>query len=122
MKLTLRNHYGYKDQLKSNKATKFIGRGSSRSSTNQYRIDWGDKANCGEYTHEDCVFISAEGARTGRLEPDFNEIDLAIKAKAAFITDTPYHRNRAYNIGERQVANYLINNGYTEVIEGFWEI
>ena len=59
--------YTAKDQRKANAANKFIGRGSPRSSTNAYAIAFGDAANCGEYTSEDVVFVSAEGARSGRI-------------------------------------------------------
>ena len=117
VKLTIKTHHAFKDQKKADQANKFIGRGSANSSTNQYRKDYGNMANCGVYDEdEDIVFISAEGNRTGRLSPDFNEIGLAVKAKVTILTDNPYNRNRAYNIGERQVAKYLEECGYTETI------
>ena len=115
VQLTALNQHGFKDQKKANHANKFIGVGSPASSTNQYRKDYGNMANCGVYDKdEDIVFISAEGKRRGRLDPDFNEISLAIKAKVTLLTDNPYNRNRPYNIGERQVARYLEANGYEE--------
>lgn len=122
VQLTIKNNFGYKDQSKANIATKFIGRGSANSSTNQYRIDFGNLANTSNYTNSDIVFISAEGNRTGRLNPDFNEIDLAIKAKATIITDAPYHRNRAYNIGERQVVEYLKKANYQEEERDYYSL
>lgn len=121
VKLTVTSPYTAKDQLKADQATKFIGRGSLRSSTNQYRKDFGVLANTGSYTEDDVVFISAEGNRSGRLKPDWEEIDKAIAAHVTFITDTPVNRNRPYNIGEREVAAYLINNGYIEDgVTGHW--
>lgn len=117
VKLTIKTHHAFKDQKKADQANKFIGIGSPASSTNQYRKDYGDMANCGVYDgDEDMVFISAEGKRTGRIDPDFNEIGLAVKAKVTILTDNPYNRNRPYNIGERQVAKYLEECGYTETI------
>ena len=117
VQLTTKTKHGFKDQKKADQANKFIGRGSANSSTNQYRKDYGDMANCGVYNEdEDIVFISAEGNRTGRIDPDFNEINLAIKAKVTILTDNPYNRNRSYNKGERQVAEYLQEHGYTETI------
>ena len=109
-----------KDQRKADICNKFIGRGSARSSTHQYALAYGAMANCGQYTIDDVVFVSAEGARTGRLSPDFEEIQKAIDAQASIVTDKPSDRDRNYNIGERQVAEYLRAHGYFEVIQGGW--
>ena len=122
VKLTQKTKFAEKDQRKSDVATKFIGRGSINSSTHQYALDWVPFANCGHYIEDDIVFVSAEGRRTSRLDPDWNEIDLAIAAGAAFVTDDFNNRSRLYNIGERQVADYLSKNGYCEVSNGFWEL
>ena len=116
MKLTIRNSFGYKDQMKADISNKFIGRGSAASSTNQYAKDYGDKANTGNYVSSDVVFISAEGNRTGRLLPNVNEIVKACEAGATLVTDSPYHRNRQYNVGERFVADLLIKQGCEEFI------
>ena len=116
MKLTIRNSFGYKDQMKADISNKFIGRGSAASSTNQYAKDYGDKANTGDYVSSDVVFISAEGNRTGRLLPDVTEIVKACEAGATLVTDSPYHRNRQYNVGERFVADLLIKQGCEEFI------
>ena len=114
--------YVTKDQDKADQATKFIGRGSEKSSTARYAVDFGELANSGNYTSDDVVFISAEGNRGGRVEPDFNEIDLAIEAGASFITDVEAQRNTNYNkVGEGKVAEYLINSGYTEYEPGKWK-
>ena len=115
-KLTTRNSFGYKDQMKADISNKFIGRGSAASSTNQYAKDYGDKANTGDYLSSDIVFISAEGNRTGRLLPDVTEIVKACEAGATLVTDSPYHRNRQYNVGERFVADLLIKQGCEEFI------
>lgn len=121
--LPVTSRYTGKDQAKSDKATKFIGRGSSRSSTAAYAKAWGDKANTSAtwgYTEDDVVFVNAEGARSGRLPPDFTELQHAINAGCTFITDTPYHRARPYNLGEREVAQYLTLHGYKEHQPGVW--
>ena len=115
-KLTIRNSFGYKDQMKADISNKFIGRGSAASSTNQYAKDYGDKANTGNYVSSDVVFISAEGNRTGRLLPDVTEIVKACEAGATLVTDSPYHRNRQYNVGERFVAELLIRQGCEESV------
>lgn len=122
MKPNLRNtgYYGQKDQAKSDKATCFIGVGSPASSTNRYRIAWGALANKGNYTSSDIVFVSAEGQRHGRLNPPWKELELAIKAKAHFITDDRANAARPYNVGERQVARYLMLADYYEHPPGYW--
>ena len=120
MNLTVTGRYTAKDQLKADKANKFIGRGSSRSSTNSYKNDYGENANCGVYTSDDVVFVSAEGNRPGRHTPDFDELSLAIKAGVTFITDDISNRRRAYNTGEREVARFLLQNGYHDNNDGVW--
>jgi hypothetical protein len=122
MKVNLGNtgYYGQKDQAKSNRANCFIGRGSPDSSTNRYRIAWGNLANKGSYTSSDVVFVSAEGQRHGRLDPPWKELDLAIAAGAHFITDDRANANRPYNVGERQVEKYLIMAEYYERSPGYW--
>lgn len=126
VQLPVTGQYTAKDQLKADKANKFIGKGSEKSSTAAYAVAYGDQANTGQYTSEDVVFISAEGARNGRLEPDFAEIQKAMNAGATLITDTPENRNRqnakgfVYNVGEQQVADYLSSNGYVETDLGVW--
>lgn len=112
--------YTAKDQRKANAANKFIGRGSARSSTNAYAAAYGSNANCGAYTSADIVFISAEGNRSGRLDPDFDEIKRACNANARFITDDAANRARPYNVGERQVSTFLISQGYRESRPCIW--
>jgi hypothetical protein len=116
-----RNPYFAKDVEKANRARKFIGRGSSSSSTDAYRLAAGGLANCGLYTKTDIVFVSAEGARVGRIDPDATELDLAIEAGVMFITDDLANRSRPYNVGERQVAHYLTAHGYAETEPGVWK-
>lgn len=121
-KLTTRNSYGFKDQLKADISNKFIGRGSAASSTNQYAKDYKDLANTGDYLSTDVVFISAEGNRTGRLLPDVTEIVRACEAGATLVTDNPSNRNRQYNVGERFVAELLIRQGCEESVHSNYSI
>lgn len=114
------NPYLGKDLAKAEKANKFIGRGSAQSSTNKYRMAAGDLANCGQYTSTDVVFISAEGMRRGREEPDFEEIARAAQAHVVFVTDDKSNRERPYNYGEREVAEFLNAIGYIESRPGIW--
>lgn len=121
MKLTNTSPYTSKDQIKSDKATQFIGLGSEGSSTHQYMLDWGNKANTGKYTADDVVFISINGKRKNRLGfvHIMSLVNKAVEAGARFITDNDYDRNRPFNLGEREVAAYLTQQGYTEV-NGLW--
>jgi hypothetical protein len=121
VKLVGDTQYVVKDQAKADRANKFIGRGSDASSTAKYAASFGELANTGNYTPSDVVFISAEGNRSGRVAPDFNEISRAIDAGATFITDVKADRERPYNLGEREVAEYLGNRKYKEVQPGVWE-
>ena len=121
VKLTGTSPYLAKDQAKADKATKFIGRGSPKSSTNQYAKDFGDSANTGTYTSDDVVFVSAEGNRKGRLPIDKAELRKATKAGATIITDKDTDRNRPYNVGEREVIAELAIEGYEEVSPGEWK-
>lgn len=115
------NKFLVNDQAKSDKATKFIGRGSETSRTARYANDWGDLANTGSYAAEDTVFISAEGRRKGRVPPNYGEIRKAIEAGATLVTDVPTERERGYNVGERAVAKFLQDEGYQEVEPGTWK-
>jgi hypothetical protein len=107
-----RSEYFDKDMVKAGMCNKFIGRGSSRSSTEAYRKAAGTLANTGNYSADDWVFISAEGARVGRKDPDYDEIELAMKANATIVVDDDKNRKRKYNIGERQVEQCLKHGNY----------
>lgn len=112
--------YTAKDQAKSDRANKFIGRGAPGSSTAAYAEAWGDRANTGVYDSDDVVFISVNGNRPGALSPPWAEIKKAMSAGATLITDTPADRARKFNTGERAVAEFLGKNGYRESSPGTW--
>lgn len=118
---TRKSPYFAKDLAKAKLATKLIARGSAESSSNAYARAVGPLANCGDYLPSDIVLVSTEGNRHGRIDPDFSEISKAIRAGSALLTDRPVDRARAYNLGERQVADYLQAHGYHETAPGFWE-
>ena len=49
------------------------------------------------------------------------ELQKALDAKAFIIADKPYDRNRPYNVGERELAEYLITHEYVEIHStGIW--
>jgi hypothetical protein len=118
--LPVTSAYSGKDQLKWTRASCMIGRGSSRSSTQKYADALGEWANPGRYSADDWVFVSAEGARGGRLDPDWAELQLAVDAGASFVTDDLANRQRSDNLGERQVAAFLAGRGYREGGPGLW--
>ena len=120
-KIQTTNPYFSKDLQKAKNATKFIGRGSLASSTHKYMTASGDLANCGVYTSDDVVFVSAEGARRGRLAVDYSELEKAVMANATFVTDDFYNRERAYNMGEREVSAFFVKHGYKDIGKGVWK-
>jgi len=119
VKLTKRNNVSQsinaKDQAKADLADKFIGQGGEGTSTDLYQKDF-DRyglANMGTYSATDKVFVSANGNAPNRLNPDFEEINKAVRAGATFITDSRNYVNKSkYNKGERQISSYLISQGY----------
>lgn len=115
------NPYFTKDLKKAQAANKFIGRGSIFSSTHKYMTAAAELGNCGNYDSSDLIFISAEGARNGRLSVDYVELKKAVDAGAKFVTDDKYNRERQYNVGEREVSVFLEKNGYTDIGKGYWE-
>ena len=80
-----------------------------------------DVCNTGSYNKDDIVGISVNGQRRNRIGVDPIELALAIEAGATLITDNKYHRNRPYNIGEREVAKILVDNNYHEIGGGVWQ-
>ncbi|HUU93081.1 MAG TPA: hypothetical protein VM238_17960 [Phycisphaerae bacterium] len=106
--------YLAKDQAKSDRANKFIGRGSARSSTAKYAYAWGMRANTGQYEASDRVFVSVEGARASRLPLDRAEVQKAVAAEATIIADNAADRARDYNVGEKELEAFLKGAGYVE--------
>ncbi len=112
--------YRPKDQAKADKATKFIGRGTAKSSTNLYGELFGKRANPKKFVKEDVVFTSTEGNRGGRLRFDPDIYLKAIVAGVTFITDIFDDRDTSFNVGEQELATFLQNNGYEESQPGTW--
>jgi len=122
----LRPSYFSKDFRKAERATQFIGQGSRRSSTALYAQYLAPVANTGRYSPDDIVFVSAEGDRFGRFDPigyerprgAYTNLDLAAAAGSSFLVDGPADRERPHNVGERQIAAYLVRLGCREVAPG----
>lgn len=104
----------HRDLQKAKSASKFIGRGSALSATEQYRVAAGNRANVGYHEAKDVVFVSADGKASGRVRPDFAEIEKAVQAGATLVTDGLYSREHTYNVGEQEVAAFLASVGYAE--------
>ena len=113
---TVKDNIYKKDVAKANVATKYIGQGAPNSSTDLYRKDFEAKglANTGSYNKLDIVFISSNGRRPNRKFPNLREIKKAIQQNASFVIDGKENRERSYNVGERTVEKYLLDNNYVE--------
>ena len=126
--------YLEKERVKTRIATQFIGEGAKNSSTDRYRemYEGLQVANTGKYTSKDIIYVSSNGRRNNRVNPvvngklqgEYNNIDIAIKAGATIVMDTLDHINKTknYNIGEVALAKYLESKGYNRVGEtGEWK-
>jgi len=111
-----------KDQRKSDQANKFIGFGAKDTSTEEYRLAWGEKANTGVYSADDTVFVSVNGKNGKKFSAQSataKEVNKAVEAGATIIADNFEARNRSYNkTGEGRLAQYLSFKGYEEVDSG----
>lgn len=119
-----------KEQVKTRKATQFIGDGAVGSSTDNYRrmYEIRGRANTGNYKSSDVVFVASNGLRKdaiipvkdGELDGKYKLIDDAMEAGATIIMDELSHikdkRYRNYlSKGEIPLADYVENNGYVRV-------
>jgi len=109
--------YNDKDKIKFAKCNKLISRGAKGSSSNKYQLGQIleipiSNINVDTYEPTDTVAISVNGARANRMKFNKTLIDLAISAKVTFITDNLYNRNRSFNIGEKEIADYLSSKDY----------
>ncbi len=112
-----------KDITMADQATQFIGFKSGEaavSSTDRYRIAWGEKANTGKYTDKDVVMVSASGTFRGVTREQVIQIfdtkyqsilDKAITANSNFVVGNRYDKG---NLGDFLVADYLRKKGYIE--------
>jgi hypothetical protein len=115
--------YLQKDLRKFGDCTKLITRGVVGSSSHKYMFMGEWEINPSKYDTEDIVGVSVNGNRRGRIPFDRDELYLAVAVEAIIITDNLYNRNRSYNIGEREVAEFLTEHGYTmedSILRGTW--
>ncbi len=138
LNITPANSVDKKAAIKGAMANKFIGfaDGIFNSSTGKYAQQAGDKANTGNYTSDDVVFVSIPGKR-GNEEVRHQQQDRtiaealkALKAGATLLTDNKaYTENSTYNEGEKRLAKALNDAGavYSEIQKdnqtiGVWTI
>jgi exodeoxyribonuclease-5 len=120
LNITPANSIDKKAAIKGAMANKFIGfaDGIFNSSTGKYAQQAGDKANTGNYTSNDVVFVSIPGKR-GNEEVRHQQQDRtiaealkALKAGATLLTDNKaYTENSTYNEGEKRLAKALNDAG-----------
>ena len=138
LNITPANSVDKKAAIKGAMANKFIGfaDGIFNSSTGKYAQQARDKANTGNYTSDDVVFVSIPGKR-GNEEVRHQQQDRtiaealkALKAGATLLTDNKaYTENSTYNEGEKRLAKALNDAGavYSEIQKdnqtiGVWTI
>ena len=138
LNITPANSVDKKAAIKGAMANKFIGfaDGIFNSSTGKYAQQAGDKANTGNYTSDDVVFVSIPGKRGNedvrhqQQDKTITEALKALKAGATLLTDNKaYTENSTYNEGEKRLAKALNDAGavYSEIQKdnqtiGVWTI
>lgn len=138
LNITPANSVDKKATIKGAMANKFIGfaDGIFNSSTGKYAQQAGDKANTGNYTSDDVVFVSIPGKRGNedvrhqQQDRTITEALKALKAGATLLTDNKvYTENSTYNEGEKRLAKALNDAGavYSEIQKdnqtiGVWTI
>lgn len=132
------NNADKKAAIKGAMANKFIGfaDGIPNSSTGKYAQQSGDKANTGNYTSDDVIFVSIPGKRGNedvrhqQQDRTITEALQALNAGATLLTDNKtYTENSTYNEGEKRLAKALSDAGavYSEIQKdnqtiGVWKI
>jgi len=117
-------NYRKKDIIKFSNCTQLIAVGVVGSSTYKYEKEGigsipSSRVNTGIYSPFSIVGISVNGAVKDRVAIVDSErlrdlIRKACYANAVIVTDNSYHRNRPYNIGERELYDYLESRGYIQ--------
>ena len=112
-----------KDIEMAEQATQFIGFQSGKatvSSTNKYRLAWGNKANTGNYSSNDVIMVSASGVFRGvtaqEIQATLSEkykplIEEAMGVGATFLVGNQFDKG---NFGDQLISDYLSKKGYSE--------
>lgn len=120
-------NYRQKDLLKFSYCTHVLSIGVKGSSSHFYST-WEFQRNfksLGEINRNSIVGLSANGDRPDRV---IFPVEWLIELKnigCVLITDNNFNRNRKFNIGEREIAHWLIENNYNyseNNVAGRWEL
>ena len=109
--------YTNKDKKKFENCTHLITRGAPNSSSERYRIDGHNifnpfiKINDDDFDDKSVVGVSVNGRRKNRLSFDKDLVKKAIDAQSWIVCDNEFNRNRDFNIGERELYDFLIKYG-----------
>lgn len=117
--------YGHaaKDIEMAGLSTQFVGEGISRlkTSTEEYKKAWGDRANTGKYSADDIVMISANVPRKNKItidqiESKFNTfykplLEKIVKEQSTIVVGDAKG-------GDQLVRKFLIDNGYLAYASG----
>ena len=119
------SYYTDKDKKKFAVCDKLISRGAVGSSSWRYSQEGighikPEMVYCGHYTRNDVVGISVNGARKDRVSFDPSEVKKALEADSIVVIDNDYHANRHFNIGERELRQFLLDNDYVKVVNDQW--
>lgn len=101
----------------------FVGLGSDGSSTDSYMKQYAERANIKVYpiavdddSNAKRVFVSLDANQPNRIPFIMvqDHVDHALAHGMTLVADNSYHRNRSYNVSEREFADYMqqfIDNG-----------
>jgi hypothetical protein len=113
------NVHHKKDIEKFAVCNKLISRGVANSSSANYANNplaylgmSSDCVNPTSFDSSDVVGVSVNGKRYGRISFDRALVLTAITARVTFVADNTAYRHNGFNIGEIELYNFLLNNGY----------
>jgi len=127
---TIMNYYERKDFIKFEVCNALITRGAPNSSSAKYAVEGIKgldlKLNPAVFSSTDIVGISVNGKRANRVSFDKGLLKVAIDAKCKFVTDSVYHTNRSFNVGEREVVEFLTDHNfiivYASAVRSVWQL
>lgn len=113
-------NYLEKDLKKFNQCNKMISYWVVWSSSYEYQKDiYKDIVNQWKYYDWDIIWISINWNRKNRMWIEFyiDELNKMKWFNVKIIVDKKYDRYRSYNIWERELEKWLIDNWYIEIID-----
>lgn len=114
-------NYLEKDINKFKVCNAIITRGAIGSSSDRYAkediLGLNLKINKTCYNNNDVVGVSVNGARKNRVSFDRKLVQEAIIAGALIVKDNIFNTNRSFNLGEKELEEFLINMGCVKIEE-----